>query len=307
MDGYPSTNELYAAIVGADLPMPFVRQGGFDGTVGIMPFTALPDENLLRTLANSNFYYDKKTYYAPSHLSTLQRYEQERLSAQQQSADNLPRWQRKLDELQRARSGSVEIKSLGAVLPSSLDTKDLQGVQRGGIRELHMFLVLAAAGLTATGSFSTGGWDSHGNHDNAHTNTLTDMTRLLDYLWTKAEGMGVADRLIVHVTSDVGRTPSYNSTNGKDHWSLGSDFIMAKGASWTNRIAGISGPRHERVKVNAATLLPDQSGVYLQTKHVHSELRKLLGIDTHALAQRYDLKAESMALFNPAVSSGITV
>ena len=133
------------------------------------------------------------------------------------------------------------------------------------------------------------------------------MTRLLDYLWTKADSMGMSERLIVHVTSDVGRTPNYNSTNGKDHWSLGSDFIMAKNAQWANRIVGISGAGHERVKINPNTLLPDQNGIYLQTKHVHAELRKLLGIDTHALAQRYDLKAESMALFNPAVSSGITV
>ncbi len=308
MDGFPSTNELFAAVVGAGLPMPFVRQGGFDGTVGIMPFTALPDENLLRTIANPNFYYGTKTYYAPSHLDLLHRYEQQRLTSQQQQADNLPRWQRKLDELQRARAGIPEIKSLATVLPPSLDTKDLQGVQRNGIRELHMFLLLAAAGLTATGSFGTGGWDSHGNHDNAHTNTLTDMTRLLDYLWTKAEGMGLAERLIVHVTSDVGRTPSYNATNGKDHWSLGSDFIMAKNAPWANRIVGLSGATHERVKINPTTLLADNTnGVYLQTKHVHTELRKLLGIDTHALAQRYDLKAESMGIFNPAVASGITV
>ena len=120
--------------------------------------------------------------------------------------------------------------------------------------------------------------------------------------------MGLAERLIVHVTSDVGRTPSYNATNGKDHWSLGSDFIMAKNAPWANRIVGLSGATHERVKINPTTLLTDNTnGVYLQTKHVHTELRKLLGIDTHALAQRYDLKAESMGIFNPAVASGITV
>ena len=119
--------------------------------------------------------------------------------------------------------------------------------------------------------------------------------------------MGVADRLIVHVTSDVGRTPGYNSTNGKDHWSLGSDFIMAKNAPWANRIVGISGPTHDRLKISPTTLSVNTNGIYLQTKHVHNELRKLLGIDNHALAQRYNLKAESMALFNPAVSSGIKV
>jgi uncharacterized protein (DUF1501 family) len=203
--------------------------------------------------------------------------------------------------------GSADIKALGTVLPATLDTNDLAGMKRNGIRELHMFLVLAAAGMTATGSFGTGGWDSHGNHDNAHTNTLTDMTRLLDYLWTKADSMGLGNRLVVHVTSDVGRTPNYNATNGKDHWSLGSDFIMAKNAPWANRIVGVSGPAHQRVKINPNTLLPDNNGVYLQTKHIHTELRKLLGIDSHALAQRYSLKAEAMALFNPAVSSGIRV
>ncbi|MEN9502358.1 MAG: hypothetical protein RI964_1643 [Pseudomonadota bacterium] len=307
-EGSPSTNELYAAVVGANLPMPFVRQGGFDGTVGIMPFTYLPDENLLKTLADPNFYSGSKTYYAASHVDVMHRYEAERLATQQQQTDNLPRWQRKLDELERARVGRADIKSIGSVLTGTLDTKDLQGVSRNGIRELNLFLVLAAAGLTATGSFSTGGWDSHGNHDNAHTATLTDMARLLDYLWTKAESMGIAERLVVHVTSDVGRTPGYNATNGKDHWSLGSDMIMMKNAPWANRMVGMSDAKHNRLKLNPSTLQPDATnGIYLQTKHIHTELRKILGISDHALAKRYDLKAESFALFDPAVASGIQV
>lgn len=306
-EGYPSTNELYAAIVGSNLPMPFVRQGGYEGSVGIMPFTNMPDENLLKTLADPNFYYGTKTYYADSHLSRLHRYQADRLAAQQAESDNLPRWQAKLAELAKAQAGRSDIKSLGSILTGSLDTQDLQGVTRSGIRELHLFLVLAAAGLTATGSFATGGWDSHGNHDNAHTTTLTNMTRLLDYLWTKAESLGVADRLLVHVTSDVGRTPGYNATNGKDHWSSGSDMIMMKNAPWANRFAGMSDAKHAPIKLNPSTLQPASNGITLQTRHVHTELRKLLGINNHTLAQRYDLKAETFALFDPAVSSGIQV
>ena len=118
----------------------------------------------------------------------------------------------------------------------------------------------------------------------------------------------MADRLIVHVTSDVGRTPWYNATNGKDHWSLGSDMFMMKNAPWANRFAGLSDAKHNRVKLNLTSLQPDPTnGLYLQTKHIHAELRKLLGIHDHALARRYDLKAESCALFNPAVNSGIQV
>lgn len=308
VEGLPSTNELYAAAVGANLPMPFVRQGGFEGSVGIMPFTALPDESLLRTLANPNFDRGTKTYYSNAHIDLVHKYASQRLTKLQNQPDNLPRWQRKLEELQRARQGTVAMEALATALPTSLDTLDLTGARRNGIRELHMFLVLAAAGLTATGSFGTGGWDSHGNHDANHINTLTDLTRLLDYTWTKADSMGLGDRLIVHVTSDVGRTPSYNSTNGKDHWSLGGDIIMAKNAPWANRIVGISGANHEQIKINPNTLQRDNTnGIYLQTKHVHHALRELLGIQNHPLAQRYDLKAEALPLFNPAVASGITV
>lgn len=307
MSGYPSLNELYAAVVAPKIPMPFVREGGFGDTVGIMPFTALPDETLLRTLSNPNYYREGQTHYSRSHMDILQRYRAERLDAQLAKSDNLPRWERKLSELKRAREGTGEIGALTNVLPDTLDRQDLQGENRSDIRELHLFLVLAAAGLTATASFSTGGWDSHGNHDVRHIETLTHLTRVLDYLWTKAGRMGLDDRLIVHVTSDVGRTPHYNSNNGKDHWSVGSDIIMMKNAPWANRIVGWSGPKHERSRINPTTLEPDTDGILLRPKHVHTQLRALLGIDTNMLSQRYDLGAERVALFDPSVSTGIQV
>lgn len=307
MAGYPSLNELYAAVVAPKVPMPFVREGGFGDTVGIMPFTSLPDETLLRTLANPNFYREGQTHYAESHMSILQRYRTERLEAQLAKSDNLPRWERKLLELKRAREGTGEIGALSSALPDTLDTRDLKGETRGDIRELHLFLVLAAAGLTATATFSTGGWDSHGNHDARHTDTLTHLTRVIDYLWTKAGLMGLDDRLVVHVTSDVGRTPRYNSNNGKDHWSVGSDIVMMKNAPWANRIVGYSGPGHERSRINAKTLEPDANGILLRPKHLHAQLRKVMGIEGDALSQRYNLGAESVPLFDPSVSTGIQV
>lgn len=307
MVGHPSTNELYAATSAAGVPMPFVREGGFEGTVGLTPFTALPDENLIRTLSNPNFADSNRTFYATSHMDLLHKFQAERLQAQQQQANNTPRWQKKLAELNQARVGTSDLASLGSFLPERLDSTDLTGMNRGEIRGLHMFLVMAAAGMTATGSFSVGGWDTHGDHDNRHTNALINLTRSVDYLWTKAESMGLADRLIVHLTSDVGRTPHYNANNGKDHWSVGSDIIMAKNAPWANRIVGASGATHRRTKINPSTLKVDENGVYLRPKHIHAALRQLLGIDQHAFAKRYALDAEPMALFDPSLSTGIKV
>ncbi|CAA6822857.1 MAG: Unknown protein [uncultured Thiotrichaceae bacterium] len=308
MGGYTSLNELYAAISASGTPMPFVRAGGFDGNEGMAPFTALPDENLIRTLSNPNFGGTDKTVYAKSHMDILQKYKQERLKAQKKYHKNLPRWHEKLNELDVARLGTSELEQLGSFLPDSLDRQDLKGDNRGEVRGLHLFLAMAAAGMTATASFSTGGWDTHGDHDNRHTNALVNMTRSLDYLWTKADNMGLADRLIVHVTSDVGRTPHYNANNGKDHWSVGHDIVMMKNAPWANRIVGASGSGHQRQKIDPTTLKVDnESGIYLRPKHVHQALRSLLGIQDHEFSKRYDLNAETLPLFDPSLSTGIQV
>lgn len=307
MSGYPSLNELYAAATAPTIPIPFVRQGGYSGNIGLLPFTALPDETLIRTLSNPNFASDGRTAYAPSHMALLHKYQNERLQKQKNNASNTPRWQQKLEELYQARIGTADLSALSGLLPETLDHTDLNGDDRSYLRGLHLFLVMAAAGMTATGSFSIGGWDSHGNHDSRHTESLINLTRSLDYLWTKAETMGLADRLIVHVTSDVGRTPHYNENNGKDHWSVGSDVIMMKNAPWTNRIVGASGVKHERIKINPSTLARDESGIYLRPKHIHTALRQLLGIDQHSYSQKYALNAESLGFFDASLSTGIQV
>lgn len=309
MVGKPSLSELYAAIVAPSIPMPFLREGGFSETVGIMPFTALPDESLLRTLANPNFYNNSRypTYYATEHMDVIKRYRHERLEALQARPDNLPRWQHKLNELMQARTGTSEISILEDALPETLDSTDLAGDARGDVRKMHLFLVMAAAGLTATISFDTGGWDTHSNHDQRHANALTNMTRIIDYTWAKAESLGIADRIVMHITSDVGRTPRYNANNGKDHWSAGGDIVMMKNAPWANRIVGKTGPTHNKVRIDPVTLKPAEGGIMLKPKHLQNELRKLLGIADHPLAKKYDLDAEAVSIFDPSVATGIEV
>ncbi|EGW52910.1 DUF1501 domain-containing protein [Candidatus Endoriftia persephonae] len=307
MTGYPSLNELLAGVHGQGMPMPFVRASGFSETAGVMPFTGLPDESLLRTMADPNWRDANRTFHKPSDIAIVRRFQLERLQAQRQRPDNLPRWQGKLDELYSARSGSGGLARLADVMPASLDTTDLKGDRSSLVRDMHLFLVMAAAGMSVTGVFSSGGFDTHGNHDNNQAAALLRLTRGLDYLWSKAEQIGLANRLLVHVTSDVGRTPSYNSNNGKDHWSAGSELLMRQGVGWTDRIVGAGGPRHEKLAIDPRTLQIDSAGMLLQPRHIQSELRKLLGIDQHPLARRFPLRAEPVGLFDPNRSTGIQV
>ena len=50
--------------------------------------------------------------------------------------------------------------------------------------------------------------------------------RSIDYLWDYAERHGVANRMVVVIGSDFGRTNFYNSAEGKDHWPIGSYIVM---------------------------------------------------------------------------------
>ena len=83
-----------------------------------------------------------------------------------------------------------------------------------------------------------GGFDTHDNHDEDHKWLLDNLTRGVDYLWEYAETHEVADRLVVVIGSDFGRTNFYNSQRGKDHWPIGSYIIMEKNQTWTNQGGG---------------------------------------------------------------------
>ena len=64
---------------------------------------------------------------------------------------------------------------------------------------------------------------------------MTNLTNSIDFLWEFAEIHGVADRLVVVMGSDFGRTNHYNVDAGKDHWPIGSFVVMGKNPSRQHR------------------------------------------------------------------------
>lgn len=308
LSGFPMLNAIYGASNGAGLPMSWLYSSGENQHLGIQPFTRLPSDAEMRQLAEPNRRDVDRQFLRTGDLDILERYRLERLQAQAQRTDNLPYAQRKLAELQSARTSRDLMGELEAYLPDTIDTLDLKGEDRGRISVVHRFLVAVQAGVCVTASVrSRRGFDTHSNHDALHTNAMIDLVRTLDYLWAKAEELGISDRLLVHVTSDVGRTPWYNGANGKDHWSSGSSMIMMKNQSWTNRVVGMSGPAHEKVDIDPFTLQESSTGERLMTAHVHRALRRILGIDAHPLAQQYAFGVPEIDLLNPAVSSPVNV
>ena len=308
LSGLPNLNALYAANVGAGLPMPWLYYSGNDTRLGLVPPTAVPDHERLLGLADPNRRDGSRRYFRASDMDLIEQARRARLLARMGRVDDLPFTQRKVEELYRARTDRGLLERLADVVPESLDAVDLAGDGHNRVSAVHRFLIAIQAGLCVTANLRTGhNYDSHGNHDANHETGARHLTRLLDYLWTKAEVLGISDRLVVHVTSDVGRTPWYNGSNGKDHWSNGSAWIMMANQPWTDRSVGLSGPAHEKLDIDPVTLQPSATGERLRTAHVQVALRRILGIDQTPLAGQFPLDVPEIDLLNPAYQSGVAV
>ncbi|MES9873850.1 MAG: DUF1501 domain-containing protein [Candidatus Sedimenticola sp. 6PFRAG7] len=308
LSGLPSLNALYASAVADGLPMPWLLAGGITQHLGIQPFTRLPSDAQMRQLANANRRDTSRLYFRGSDMDIIDRYRAERLQAMSGETNNLPYTQRKLDELYDARTSRGMMDRLANALPDQLDNNDLKGDPHGMVNGIHRTLAAVQAGVCASASLRVNhGYDSHRDHDNNHNVGMTKLTRAVDYLWTKAEQMGIANRLVVLIASDVGRTPRYNNNNGKDHWSAGSSVIMMKNQPWTNRVVGISGPKHQKLKINPATLQEDANGIRLRTAHVHQALRTILGIENDVLSKKYAFDVAPIDVLNTGVTSPVNV
>ena len=104
---------------------------------------------------------------------------------------------------------------------------------------------------------------------------------------------------MVVIGSDFGRTPFFNSTQGKDHWPIGSYIVMERNAAYTNKTFGETDGGHNAMAINPGNLQrDDMNGVILKPAHVHKALRRYLGIENSASAQHFPFAStEDFAFF----------
>ena len=142
------------------------------------------------------------------------------------------------------------------------------------------------AGLTASVNINFGSFDTHGNHDATHIPRLARLLKGVDLLKQEAENQGISDNVIFVIGSEFGRTPGYNSGNGKDHWSVSSMMFMGKGITG-GRVVGASTHRHDALKVNPTTLAVDENGINITYAHINKAMRKLAKIENNQLLTQY--------------------
>jgi hypothetical protein len=293
--GYPNIAELFAFTYGKGMPMPWLNNGGFRISAGLVPPTAVPDANGLRALTQPNAASTTNDFMKQADVNRVQMARAERMKAMQARTDLLPRTRTVVEEFVGSSDSRALLQRVAAVTPATFDS----------FTRAHIALIAAQAGITSTIQLSSGGFDAHSNIDSSYANALPGLTNLVDYIWQKSADLGLNNRIFLRIYSEFGRT-ALNTGAGKDHWEVGSQVLMEANPAWGNRVFGASGPKHQALKINTASGAVDPvAGLVIKPRHIHAALRKYLNIET--TDPRFNLKVpatEMFDFFNPALNTG---
>ena len=300
-EGYPTTTALLAAHYAPELPIPYLSFGGFSATAGTARFTRIDNADLLRKIANP----EEGIFGAASWeaIGSYQRATAEDLA----SAPGLLPADARHREFYRSAFATEGLKAYADAIPPEDDLQQQEqfaGVLRtyhSTLRRQAQLTVLAfKTGVAVSADLWLGGFDTHTNNDPDQGWLLGNLTDSVDYLWEYAEEHGVADRMVVVMGSDFGRTNFYNSADGKDHWPIGSFIVMEKNQRWSGRAVGETDGLHFAQRINPSTLRrDDDNGTIIYPKHVHKALRRYLGIENTPGAQRFPFNnTEDFAFFS---------
>ena len=308
-EGYPSMTALLAAHHGPELPLAYLRFGGFSYTAGLTTFTLMKEPELIRNIATPNLNpRGTSPYLRLADWERFKRFRAANIARLNEASQLLPRAARNRGLYAKALSlDSTEgLKHFASLIPPEDELDQLEGFQGpfnsipNALRRQALFTILAfKAKVAVSADLLLGGFDTHFDHDREHTERLGRLTDSVDFLWDFAETHEVADRLVVVMGSDFGRTNHYNVDDGKDHWPIGSFIVMEKNQTWTNQVIGETDALHFAHKIHPATLQRDDvNGAIIHPKHIHKALRRYFGIEDSLGAQAYPFRdTEDFAFF----------
>ena len=307
-EGYPTTTALLAAHNGSGLSMPYLSFGGFSNTAGVAVFTRLNNPNEIRNIAKPELTLgdpNRRPYFNSADWAAITSHRDKRMARLAAAPNLMPRDARNRE----LYAGALEpdaaegLRSYADMIPEAgeLQTVEEFDFYRSTLKRQAQLTVLAfKAGVAVSADLRLGGFDTHDTHDRDQGWLLGNLTDSVDYLWDYAELQGVADRMVVVMGSDFGRTNKYNAEEGKDHWPIGSFIVMEKNRSWTNRVVGRTDELHFARKINPSTLQRDDAGgTLIHPKHIHKALRKYLGVADTEASLRFPFNGtEELPLFS---------
>ncbi len=293
-EGFPTLTALMAAIQGPKLPLAYLNFGGLAATSGIIRYSRIQNVDRIRvlTVPNASRFHSTKTYVPSDTYNQIKQMlisDAEALVLESTTtAGNASRRESYFTSAELYES----LDEFGSLLPDDADiypaesvTSDIESNLK---QQIQVTLTAMRAGVTIAADLYARGFDTHVDHDSDHPRLLANATEAIEFFWDMAEETGLADRLILVIGSDFSRTPFYNASEGKDHWSIGSYIIMEKNAPYTNRVIGETDGVQNAFRINPETTIRDDiAGITLHPAHIHKALRKHLGLDSNPIAKAF--------------------
>lgn len=306
--GYPSLAAIFAAAKNPSLPMAYISNGGYDFTASLVSRARASSAGFIDTLATPN---DERYHYQGSNTSTggsvdfyqqLKDAQAQRL-ARQQNNETLPLRRKQLNQLFTVRQEdnnlgelSVRKSQLEAIVATNAHMNDRNQSMK---QQASLVSAAFAAGIAASANISSGGFDTHGDHDRRQYQSLGDLLEGTCYLMEALQAAGIADKTTIVIGSDFGRTPYYNSGNGKDHWPVTSLIVLhPMGSGKGGKVFGASDDKFSSLALNLANGQPDNQGEILTPAHVNQALRKELNIDQSAAALQFPITTNEFNIFS---------
>lgn len=294
----PALAALIAQAHAPSSPLAFISNGGYDYTDGLIAPTRVSGTGIFRELSypnrsNTNDDADlsnEQSFFLPDSIDAVIADARARRMQNLIARSALPQRRAAANALFTVQGGGGNLNQLVEYLPSSVSA---------GLRGQAEIAVAAfQADVAVCANLTSGGFDTHGNHDRDATYRMAVLIDGVHHLWRSIGDAGLADRTTVLVGSDFGRTPFYNDGNGKDHWNATS--LMAFGAGVVGgRVVGGTDEHFVEQRIDPQSLRPSEGNdaIRLTFAHVHRAARRLAGIDNDAIARTYPLFAEDLPIF----------
>ena len=184
--------------------------------------------------------------------------------------------------LYAAQVNSKAMQRITPYIPASMPKERLA-------QQAEIALASFKAGVCVSANLSIGQFDSHANNDTDQMKLIPELLAGIAYVLRRAEALKIREQLVVVVQSEMGRTPTYNQGNGKDHWSVGSVMFLGPGIKG-DRVIGATDEKQLHVPLDPQTLASDKAaGIRARPEHIHTALRQYAGIAEHPLSKKFPL------------------
>ncbi|MBC7820014.1 MAG: DUF1501 domain-containing protein [Planctomycetaceae bacterium] len=281
---YPTFPALVAACFGADTPLAFLTFGNYSATGNLVPMSRVPYLQSLNLLAKADSVEGnvRAPYHDPFVSDRIERTLEEQFQACVSEA-RLPRVERSQSMLYSAQVNSKALQRVVPFIPKDPAKERLA-------QQADIALASFKAGVCVSANLSIGQFDSHNNNDVDQMKLIPEFLAGIDYVIRRAEELKIREKLVVIIQSEMGRTPTYNNGNGKDHWSIGSIMFLGPGIAG-NRVIGATDEKQLLVPINPKTLVIDKDqGIRVRPEHIHQALREFAGIQGHAFSKQFPLE-----------------